>query len=165
MIHNDVGKSVPRDSNDERRCRWTELQFLGDDASTGGGNLGLTGHGTTLGTPAYMAPEAHYSGDVDTRADQFSFCVALWEAVYGRRPFGGADVSELVSKVMRGRIDAPGQCGDPAPLRLKCARIVVPSCRDRFGQASVVLQSSELRADACAGSRSGATRDSRRRRT
>jgi len=39
-----------------------------------------------LGTPAYMAPEQYLSASIDTRADQFSFCVALWRALYGRPP-------------------------------------------------------------------------------
>jgi eukaryotic-like serine/threonine-protein kinase len=40
----------------------------------------------TGGTPAYMAPE-HLAGRADARSDQFSFCVALWEALWGQRPF------------------------------------------------------------------------------
>ena len=51
------------------------------------GNLTLTG--TVLGTPAYMAPEQHARSTVDARSDQYAFCVALWEAVYGKRPFPG----------------------------------------------------------------------------
>jgi serine/threonine protein kinase/tetratricopeptide (TPR) repeat protein len=51
------------------------------------GNLTLTG--TVLGTPAYMAPEQHARATVDARSDQYAFCVALWEAVYGKRPFPG----------------------------------------------------------------------------
>ncbi|HEX2689342.1 MAG TPA: hypothetical protein VHN14_22125, partial [Kofleriaceae bacterium] len=41
-----------------------------------------------LGTPAYMAPEQLRGHPSDARADQFSFCVALWEGIYGERPFG-----------------------------------------------------------------------------
>src|SRR6516164_7837480 len=38
------------------------------------------------GTPAYMAPE-HWSGQAsDVRSDQYSFCLALLEAVDGKRP-------------------------------------------------------------------------------
>jgi len=44
------------------------------------------------GTPRYMAPEQWLGRGTDDRTDQFSFCVALWEALYGRHPF---DVTAL----------------------------------------------------------------------
>jgi serine/threonine protein kinase/tetratricopeptide (TPR) repeat protein len=49
------------------------------------------------GTPAYMAPEQISTHAVDERADQFSFCVVLWEAIYGERPFHGTTLSERVT--------------------------------------------------------------------
>jgi tetratricopeptide (TPR) repeat protein len=46
----------------------------------------LTKTGAVVGTPAYMAPEQFRREGVDARSDQFSFCVALHEALFGKRP-------------------------------------------------------------------------------
>jgi tetratricopeptide (TPR) repeat protein len=67
----------------------------------------LTKTGTLMGTPAYMAPEQITSGAVDHRSDQFSFCVALYEALYGFRPFPGQNIDSLRSSVTSGEILAP----------------------------------------------------------
>ncbi|HWB79375.1 MAG TPA: serine/threonine-protein kinase [Nannocystaceae bacterium] len=67
----------------------------------------LTGSGTTLGTPAYMPPEQLRSAAVDARADQFAFCVALFEACFGARPFAGDTVREIYEAIEGGRIRAP----------------------------------------------------------
>ncbi len=53
----------------------------------------LTHPGTLIGTPCYMSPEQACCEPTDARSDQFSFCVALYEALYASRPFasvGGA---------------------------------------------------------------------------
>ena len=44
-------------------------------------------HNGVAGTPGYMAPEQCLASHVDARSDQFSFCVALYEAIYGERPY------------------------------------------------------------------------------
>ena len=63
----------------------------------------LTKVGAILGTPLYMSPEQMVGQPVDPRADQFSFCVALWEALHGARPFQGTTVLELRGDVLAGR--------------------------------------------------------------
>ena len=52
----------------------------------------LTEAGTVIGTPAYMAPEIGDGLLADARSDQFSFGVALYEALYRARPFGKGEV-------------------------------------------------------------------------
>ncbi len=53
-------------------------------------NVDLTVTGTVLGTPRYMPPEQLSGPDIDARSDQFSFCVALFESLYGVHPLTGA---------------------------------------------------------------------------
>ncbi|HEY8377357.1 MAG TPA: serine/threonine-protein kinase, partial [Nannocystis sp.] len=39
------------------------------------------------GTPRYMAPELYETGAIiDARSDQYAFCVALWEGLFGELP-------------------------------------------------------------------------------
>jgi serine/threonine protein kinase len=47
----------------------------------------LTRPGMIMGTPWYMAPEQHRGEDLGPAADQYAFCVALWEALCGVAPF------------------------------------------------------------------------------
>ena len=67
-------------------------------------DIGVTVAGSLLGTPAYMSPEQFRGEEADARSDQFGFCVALWEALHGRRPFAGFDVRELRTNILAGRI-------------------------------------------------------------
>src|SRR6185369_2218532 len=62
----------------------------------------LTESGAVMGTPGYMPPE-QVEGRADARSDQFSFCVALYEALCDMRPFGGADALAIRKNVLAAR--------------------------------------------------------------
>jgi WD40 repeat protein/predicted Ser/Thr protein kinase len=70
-------------------------------------DVDLTATGALLGTPAYMAPEQYLGEPSGPATDQFSFCVSLWEALYGTRPFAGKSVSDLATNILAGRIANP----------------------------------------------------------
>lgn len=79
----------------------------------------VTEHGALLGTPSYMSPEQFRGREVDARSDQFSFCVALWEGLYGDRPFEGDNVVDLAINVLAGNVrnTARPPTGVPSPSR------------------------------------------------
>ncbi|TMQ10015.1 MAG: hypothetical protein E6J90_36920 [Deltaproteobacteria bacterium] len=56
------------------------------------------------GTIAYMSPEQLLARPLDGRSDQFSFCVSLYEGLYGQRPFTGRSFHEFVDHVQRGEL-------------------------------------------------------------
>ena len=71
--------------------------------------VALTAAGVLLGTPLYMAPEQFLARATDARTDQFSFCVALYEALYGERPFPSSSFAALLEAVVGGRVREPAQ--------------------------------------------------------
>jgi len=70
------------------------------DSVDGASGPGLTRTGQCLGTPAYMAPEQRAGETLDGRSDQFSFCVSLFEALAGQRPFDRVGVYVVQPGVM-----------------------------------------------------------------
>ena len=86
-----------------------------DDATAGeiptSPTVALTATGVLLGTPLYMAPEQFLARSTDARTDQFSFCVALHEALYGERPFPSQSFPALLEAVVGGHVREPAQKG------------------------------------------------------
>ncbi|MEM7156918.1 MAG: serine/threonine-protein kinase [Myxococcota bacterium] len=70
-------------------------------------DVSLTQTGAILGTPAYMPPEQMAGHDASVLSDQFSFCVSLYEAVYGERPFPGGSIPELMEAMTSDTIKPP----------------------------------------------------------
>jgi serine/threonine protein kinase/tetratricopeptide (TPR) repeat protein len=77
----------------------------------------LTRTGAILGTPAYMSPEQMDGRETDRRSDQFSFCVALYEALYGARPFSGGSFHLLRKAIADGPPREPPR-GHRVPARI-----------------------------------------------
>ncbi|MEM6989398.1 MAG: serine/threonine-protein kinase [Myxococcota bacterium] len=93
----------------------------------------VTRAGVLVGTPAYMAPEQFARAGSDARTDQFSFCVALWEALYGDRPFAGERLTELCFAVSEGELlDPPRDTVVPARMRQVLTRGLSPAAEDRW---------------------------------
>lgn len=67
-------------------------------------NRSPTSDGGVAGTPGYLPVEALRGDAVDYRGDQFSFCVTLYEALHGHRPFSAQTPDDLASEVRRGPI-------------------------------------------------------------
>jgi len=83
----------------------------------------LTQFGAILGTPGYMSPEQLRGESADARSDQFSFCAALFEAIYGYQPFEGSTVDGYGRNVLEGklRLRARTSFGFEVPLEIKHA--------------------------------------------
>jgi predicted Ser/Thr protein kinase len=72
----------------------------------------LTRTGARLGTPPYMAPEQWLGLPADARTDQFAFCVTLWEALYGERPFVGGTIVALEQAITNGVVTSPARAAE-----------------------------------------------------
>ncbi len=112
--------------------------------SGGALNVSVTQTGTMLGTPAYMAPE-QMRGDAATETtDQFSFCAALWEAVYGTRPYGGANREEMLLDLEAGKRREPTTKRKvPGWLRPCLERGLSPHAHERHASVGALLDELE----------------------
>ena len=95
------------------------------------------------GTPAYMAPEQFDAAVATTSSDQFSFCVSLFEGLYGRRPFPGVDVASLRAAIAEGRPDFAGGRGVPVRIVRALRRGLSTAASDRFSSMKELLRELE----------------------
>jgi len=103
----------------------------------------LTEAGAVVGTPAYMAPEQHVRAALDGRTDQFAFCVALHEALFGERPFDGDDRPTLAANILAGRVRPPPRRDVPPWLRRVLQRGLAVDMRERWPNMEALLAALE----------------------
>jgi tetratricopeptide (TPR) repeat protein/tRNA A-37 threonylcarbamoyl transferase component Bud32 len=100
----------------------------------------LTHEGNVVGTPAYMPPE-QYLGVTDERSDQFSFCVSLYECLYGHHPFEARTSVGLTSNMQAGRVhDAPAGTKIPTWVRRILLKGLKPRPEDRWTSMPEMLE-------------------------
>jgi tetratricopeptide (TPR) repeat protein len=97
----------------------------------GAGGVGLTHAGQLLGTPSYMSPEQWLGRPADARSDQWSFGVALFEALAGRHPFPAPAFDVLRASVLSGQ-RAPLPPDLPRALRGVVDRALKLRPEDRY---------------------------------
>jgi serine/threonine protein kinase len=120
------------------------LMDTGDVESTTPGSDHSVTHPTTMGltagTPAYMAPEQFDGRVAGAAADQFAYCVSLYEALYGERPFAGRTAFAVAENMLAGRVKPePGISRVPGWLRNILLRGLLPDPENRFPSMKSLL--------------------------
>jgi Tol biopolymer transport system component len=91
--------------------------------------------GSVLGTVGYMSPEQASGGTVDSRSDQFSFGLVLYEMLTGQRAFTRPTAVETMSAIIRDDAPPVGQLNPavPTPVRWIVERCLAKNPADRYG--------------------------------
>ncbi|MCA9656533.1 MAG: tetratricopeptide repeat protein [Myxococcales bacterium] len=95
--------------------------------------------GSVMGTPAYMAPEQHAGKVTDPRSDQYSFCVALYQALYGALPFDAPSTASLIERKESGQIPEPAGSGVPGWVRRAVLKGLAPDRAERWPSMEELL--------------------------
>ncbi len=83
------------------------------------GSMSMTNAGNVKGKFAYMAPEQLRAEQVDAKADVYAVGVCMYEAITGKRPFGGGTEGELYAARIAGRFRMPSELVPAIPIELE----------------------------------------------
>ncbi len=126
-------ESVDAD-DDEATTPNSELSSSGDWL-----NRPETVAGTIMGTPGYMAPEQYMGADLDEQTDQYSFCITLYEVLYGAKPHKAKTYVELKQKMTSEPIKLPATANVPKKLRTIVMRGLSLIKEDRYPSMNALL--------------------------
>jgi serine/threonine protein kinase len=114
-------------------------KLVAGDAESHGGMETITAKGTrpgtVMGTVGYMSPEQASGRPADSRSDQFSFGVVLYEMLTGRRAFQESTAVETLSAIIRDDPPPINQLSPavPPPVRWIVERCLAKAPTDRYG--------------------------------
>jgi len=105
------------------------------------GTPGLTRSGAVKGKVPYIAPEYARTGVADTRADQFSLGVMLYELLVGERPFRGRNDVEILERIIAGEHEPLVDRAPHVPPELAqlVERLIETRPDDRFPDTEALL--------------------------
>jgi serine/threonine-protein kinase len=110
----------------------------------------LTQVGTSLGTPAYMAPEQAAGGEVDHRADLYAWGVMAYELLAGAHPFAGKASPQAM--IVAHFVEMPAALDARAPHAPAGAAAIVMQCLAKEPEARPAGAADVLAAIAAPGS-------------
>lgn len=156
LIHRDFKPDNVLISEDRARAYVTDFGLAGvrarsvsieaiERAIDDAGDRRLTVAGELVGTPAYMAPEQMTGAETDARQDQYAFCVALYEGLFGRLPF--PEAGAFVSAKLEGRLRRPATKAVPEAILEVIMRGLRVNPWDRYPTMNALLDALASAAD------------------
>ncbi len=93
-----------------------------------------------IGTRAYLPPERLLGEESQGSSDQFSFCAALWQALYGELPFAVDDPDIYLEQIGRGQPQESSGKSIPGWLKQALLRGLKLQPEDRYPDLETLLQ-------------------------
>ncbi|MBV1857650.1 MAG: serine/threonine-protein kinase [Nannocystaceae bacterium] len=124
-------------------ARIQDSPTLGSEASVSGPPPSGSATHSAVGTLGYMAPELMEGSGASQATDQFAFCVSLYEALYGGRPFVGRHALELLEAIKAGPSSPAERRGVPRWLHDAVSRGLAPDPAERHPSMPALIEALE----------------------
>jgi eukaryotic-like serine/threonine-protein kinase len=135
LVHRDFKPDNVLIGNDGR----VRVIDFGIALATKGRRAEMPQDASIVGTPSFMAPEQFEAGNVGPHSDQFSFAVALYQALWRTWPFAGDNDFMVREAVLAGQLIEPPESGVPAPVRGAVLRALSRDPAKRFPSMTDLL--------------------------